>query len=45
MTFLGLEFEMNNGYQTLRPMLVKQKYIDRRRSWERFRNNVEKLAA
>ena len=44
MTFLGLEFEMNNGYQTLRPMLVKQKYIDRRRSWERFRNNVEKLA-
>jgi hypothetical protein len=43
-TFLGLELEMINSYQTLRP--TKQLgYHDRRRDWDKFKRNVEKLAA
>lgn len=42
-TFLGIELEMINSYQN-RP-IKRLKYHERRRQWEKFRANVEKLAA
>lgn len=43
-TFLGLEMEMINSYQTLRPP-QRRGYHDRRKDWNKFKGNVEKLAA
>jgi hypothetical protein len=46
-TFMGLDLEMINSYQTL-PGAVDRAlagYHDRRKQWQRFRNNVERLAA
>ena len=43
-TFLGLELEMMNSYQTL-PSMKRRGYHDRRRDWDKFKGNVEKLAA
>lgn len=44
--FMGLQLEMRNSYQTLLPQPQKaRKFHDRRRDWERFRSNIEKLAA
>jgi hypothetical protein len=46
-TFMGIDLEMINSYQTL-PGAVDRAfagYHDRRREWQRFRRNVEKLAA
>lgn len=42
-TFLGIELEMINSYQN-RP-ITRLKHHERRRQWEMFRGNVEKLAA
>ncbi len=42
-TFLGVELEMINSYQDL--PLKKLKYIERRKAWNRFKTNVERLAA
>ncbi|MBB5046003.1 hypothetical protein HNR60_000745 [Rhodopseudomonas rhenobacensis] len=42
-TFLGVELEMINSYQNL--PLKKLKYIERRKAWNRFKGNVERLAA
>lgn len=46
-TFLGIELEMINSYQTL-PGAVDRAltgYHERHRQWQRFRSNVERLAA
>jgi hypothetical protein len=46
-TFMGLELEMINSYQTL-PRAVDKAlagYHARHRDWQRFKSNVEKLAA
>lgn len=42
-TFLGIDLEMINSYQSL--PITKLKYHERRRAWEKFRANVERLAA
>jgi hypothetical protein len=42
-TFLGIDLEMINSYQNL--PLNNLKYQERRRAWNRFRSNVERLAA
>jgi hypothetical protein len=42
-TFLGIELEMINSYQVLKNK--KPKYHERRQTWNRFKNNVERLAA
>jgi hypothetical protein len=46
-TFMGLELEMLNSYQTLPGAVDKALagFHARRRDWDRFRNKVEKLAA
>jgi hypothetical protein len=48
MTFMGIELEMINSYQTL-PRAVdralKLRYHDRLQDWRRFKTKVEKLAA
>jgi hypothetical protein len=54
--FLGLHFETSNGYEPKRPPTFikdpqfplaapKVKFFDRRHEWEKFRDNVERLAA
>jgi hypothetical protein len=46
-TFMGLELEMMNAYQTL-PRAVDRAYDGyhaRREAWDRFRRKVERLAA
>jgi hypothetical protein len=43
-TFLGIEFEMINSYESP-PVKRKFGYIDRRQAWETFRKSVERLAA
>ncbi len=46
-TFMGIEFEMINSYQTL-PGAVDRalaSYHERHRQWQRFKSNVERLAA
>jgi hypothetical protein len=43
-TFLGLELEMINSYQTLKPP-KRRGYIERRKEWDKFKGNVDKLAA
>jgi hypothetical protein len=42
-TFLGIELEQINSYQNLPNK--KLKYHDRRRAWQKFKSNVERLAA
>jgi hypothetical protein len=42
-TFLGVDLEMVNSYQNL--PIKKLKYHERRNAWNRFKHNVEKLAA
>ncbi len=42
-TFLGVELEMVNSYQNL--PLQKLKYHERRKAWNKFKGNVESLAA
>jgi len=46
-TFMGLELEMVNSYQTLPGALKKARagYHERQREWQRFRRQVEALAA
>lgn len=46
-TFMGLELEMINSYQTLPGALKKARagYHERQREWQRFRRQVEALAA
>jgi hypothetical protein len=46
-TFMGLELEMINSYQTLPGAVDKALagYHARRHDWERFKRNVERLAA
>jgi hypothetical protein len=46
-TFMGLELEMLNAYQTL-PGAIDKAYAGyhaRRQDWERFKKKVERLAA
>jgi hypothetical protein len=43
LTFMDIELEMVNSYQN-RPVR-KLKYQERRRLWDRFKSNVERLAA
>ena len=42
-TFMGLQMEMINSYQAAQPK--KLKYLQRKKAWDRFRGDVEKLAA
>ena len=42
-TFLGIELEQVNSYQNLPNK--KLKYHERRQAWQKFKNNVERLAA
>lgn len=42
-TFLGIELEQINSYQNLPNK--KLKYHERRQAWQKFKNNVERLAA
>ena len=44
-TFMGIDLELVNSYQSLPRSQRKRKFMDRRKEWERFRSNVEKLAA
>jgi hypothetical protein len=43
MDFLDLHLEMINSYQSVPPK--KRGYLERRKDWTRFKNNVERLAA
>jgi hypothetical protein len=42
-TFLGIELEQINSYQNLPNR--KLKYHERRQAWQKFKSNVERLAA
>jgi hypothetical protein len=42
-TFLGIELQMTHSYQTLPQS--KKKYHERRNEWQKFKRNVERLAA
>jgi hypothetical protein len=42
-TFSGIELEQINSYQNLPNR--KLKYHERRQAWQKFKNNVERLAA
>lgn len=42
-SFLGIDLEMVNSYQNL--PIKRLKYHDRRAAWDRFRKNVERVAA
>jgi len=42
-TFFGIELEQTNSYQNL--PTKKLKYHERRQAWQKFKNNVERLAA
>jgi hypothetical protein len=46
-TFMGFELEMVNSYQTLARAVDKARagYHERRKQWQRFKQNVERLAA
>jgi hypothetical protein len=43
-TFLGIDLELVNSYKSL-PRSQHQRFMDRRKEWERFRSKVERLAA
>lgn len=43
-TFWGIDLELVNSYQSL-PRSKRQRFMDRRKEWNRFRGAVERLAA